>query len=48
VLDTLYDVSSTSTGRISSATGRLSQRAAWRTVGETKMYPFHLQPVQGM
>jgi hypothetical protein len=38
---------STSTRHISFTTGRLSQRAAWRAVRGSGLYPFQLQ-VQGL
>jgi predicted nucleotidyltransferase len=48
VLNIVHNYPSTSTRHISSATGQLSQRAAWRTVSENKLCPFHVQPVQGL
>jgi hypothetical protein len=48
VLNIVHGNTSSSTRHISSATGRICQRAAWRTVPENKSYPFHLQIVQGL
>jgi hypothetical protein len=47
VLDTVQANLSTSTGHFI-ATGRLTQRAAWRTVSENALYTFHVQRVQGL
>jgi hypothetical protein len=46
VLDTVHGNPSVSTPHVFSVTGRLSQRATWRTVREIELFPFHLQPVQ--
>jgi hypothetical protein len=46
VLDVVHGNSSTSTSHISSAAGRLSQRAAWRNVRENKLYPFSMGATQ--
>jgi hypothetical protein len=40
VLDIVHDNPTTSRHHISSATERLSQRAAWLTVRQNKLYPF--------
>jgi hypothetical protein len=46
MLDIVHHNTSPSTHLISVGTGQLSQRTAWHTVHENKLYPFNLQPVQ--
>jgi hypothetical protein len=48
VVNIVQDNTSTSTRHISSSTGQLSQSAEWHTVHANKLYPFHVQPVQGL
>jgi hypothetical protein len=44
----VHDNQSANTRHISCRIGRISQRAAWRTVRENNLYPFPVQPVQGL
>jgi hypothetical protein len=46
--DTVHGNLATSIRHIYYSTGLLSDGAAWRNVREDKLYPFHVQPVQGL
>jgi hypothetical protein len=48
VLDIVHDNPSTSRRHICPTTGRLSESAVWRTLRENQLFPFHVQPVQGL
>jgi hypothetical protein len=48
MLDTVHDNPTTNTRHISSTTGRLLQRTAWRIMRDNKLFSFHVQSVQGL
>jgi hypothetical protein len=48
LLDFVHNNTSTCTSHISSAKERLPQSAVWRNLGDNQLYPFHVQPVEGL